>query len=240
MKNLRGRIFSIIGLNIFVLTVLTIGSVTAQKIRDTPVTTNVSGTGVQADPGAANYRIQSDLLGPYKNGIDAVESIIQTSFQPGDWIVNTLSSAKRSLLLDLRDPVTTTATLPFSYAQVPTRIIVKGHLTSATSFGQMTGLGTTFLAPMYVRFEFARSTYHLTMDHDPSNGTDYVLVTCTGVVDPLNPATSRCNQWRIEPSVTQADGQRKNIARLVRDGKAGSVDTLGDFYMSFTFSVNNP
>lgn len=240
MKNLTGNGFSTIGLSVFVLAVLAIQPAAAPRIRDTPVTTTIGGTGVLADPSVANYRIQSDLLGPYENNIDAVESIIQTSFQPGDWIVNTLSSARRKLLLDFRDPVTDTTIPPFMYALVPTRIIVKGHATSPTSFGQMTGLGTTFLAPMYTRFQFSGKTYHVTMDHAPSNGTDYVLVTCTGVVDPLNPATSKCNQWRIEPSVTQADGQRKNIARLIRDGKAGSVEFLGDFYMSFAFSVNNP
>lgn len=248
MKINAAKDFAIVTLSIMFVAGLTIGSAAAQKPSgDTPATSLIDGAGVYADPTVANYRVQSDQRGPYKNGIDSVSSIIQTNRgqNTGDWTVSTLTSAARALIVDLRDAVPgTNATPPFSYLEVPTRIIVKGHETSSTSFGRMIGLGATILAPMTVRFEFDRSSYRLNMDPNPASfllfpGTDYVRVTCTGVVDPSNPSQSQCNEWRVEPSVTQSDGQLKNKARLTRLSNKGDV-TLGDYYMSFAFRVTTP
>ena len=55
-------------------------------------------------------------------------------------------------------------------------------------------------------------------------------------------ASSKCNQWKIEPSVTQLDGERKNVAKLLKVAtKPRQTDQdMGDFYMSFTIHVTNP
>src|SRR5262249_49467466 len=106
----------------------------------------------------------------------------------------------------------------------------------------MRGLNSTLITPLVFRFDLNGNTYRIWMNSQSYPETNYGVITCTGVVDPNNPSTSQCNQWRIEPSVTQPDGQRKNIAKLVRaytsKGRAIEEDH-GDFYMSFSISFTN-
>jgi hypothetical protein len=108
----------------------------------------------------------------------------------------------------------------------------------------MSGLGSTLLSVLAVAFTYGGQSYAIRMN---SGGefpeTDYALITCTGVVDPANPSTSECNGWRIEPSVTQLDGQKKNVAKLVRlytVKRQQVTEDLGDFYMSFSMSFAKP
>jgi len=67
------------------------------------------------------------------------------------------------------------------------------------------------------------------------------VVRCVGVVSSTN---SQCNHWTIEPSVTQPDGQLKNIAKLVRvtTGKGNKIieEDHGNFYLSFSIDITNP
>src|SRR5262245_30482656 len=98
----------------------------AQKNRDTAVTTSIEGTGVLPDPTVFNYRIQSDLLGPYHNGIDSVGSVLQSG---GDWQLETHGSAVRSILLDFRDAVpNSNPSPPFAVGQAPTKVETKSYL----------------------------------------------------------------------------------------------------------------
>jgi len=216
----------------------------AQKTlkKSVPVTSTIEGSGALEDPTVFNYRIQSDLLGVYQNGVDSVVSVLQTG---GDWQLDALASPIRSVLLDFRDPVASSnATPPFSTAQTRAKVETKSYLLYGNGkVSGMTGLNSTLITPLIVRFDFGGNTYRVWMNSGTYPQTNYALVTCTGVVDPNNPSTSQCNQWRIEPSVTQPDGQRKNIVKLVRfyisRGKTIEEDH-GDFYMAFSIGITNP
>lgn len=210
------------------------------------VTTTIAGSGALTDPTVFNHRIQSDLLGPYHDGVGSVASQLQTG---GDYEVNALASTSRSMLVDLRDPVpNSNPGPPFSLAQVPAKVETKSYiLYGSGKVSGMKGLNSTLITPLLVRFDVNGSIYRLWMNSTNYPETNYALVTCTGVVDPNNPSTSQCNQWRIEPSVTQPDGQKKNITKLVRipNGKNGKPDfsieeAHGDFYMSFSINITNP
>jgi len=220
----------------------------AQKTQNrvVSVTTTIEGTGPLADPTIPNYRIQGDLLGPYHDGVNSVVSQLQ---EAGDYEVNTLASTSRSMLVDLRDPVpNSNPSPPFSLAQVPAKLETKSYiLYGSGKVSGMKGLNSTLITPLLVRFDVNGSIYRLWMNSTKYPETNYALVTCTGVVDPNNPDSSQCNEWRIEPSVIQPDGQKKNLTKLVRvpTGKNGKPDftveeSHGDFYVSFSINVTNP
>lgn len=210
--------------------------------RATPVTTTIAGAGVIADPTVFNYRIQSDLLGPYADGVSSVSSEIQTG---GDWRLDTLASTTRTLMFDFRDPVPgSNPNAPFMVANFPGMIETKSYLLYGNGkVAAMAGLNSTLLTPLLMRFDLNGSIHRIWMNSQTYPQTNYAVVTCTGVVDPNNPGTSQCNRWRIEPSVTQPDGQLKNIAKLVRvttsKGKTTETD-LGNFYLSFLIEITNP
>lgn len=241
MKNglsLVARIALCIGLTA-PLTSLATGSLSGRCPANVPVTSTLQGAGPFSIP---TYRIQSDLLGPYQNGVDSIISILQGC--SGDWLFDTGGSTSRTVLIDLRDPVRNSgATPPFAYQYLPPRIIAKAHETTAGSIMGMHGLNSSILSPLSAAFNYAGSSYGLRMNPLNWPQTNYALVTCTGVVDPTNPATSRCNQWTITPSVTQPDGELKSIAHLERlvtvKGKTTS-ENHGDYYISFSILVTNP
>jgi hypothetical protein len=66
---------------------------------------------------------------------------------------------------------------------------------------------------------------------------NWVQITCVAT-----DANSNCNQWKIEPSVTQLDGERKNVTKLLKvASKPNQSDVdMGDFYLSFSIHVTNP
>jgi hypothetical protein len=133
---------------------------------------------------------------------------------------------------------------PFSVEQIPAKVLTQSlFLYGNGKVSSMKGLNSTLLTPLLLRFDTGANSYRIRMSSLNYPETNYALVTCTGVVDPSNPTTSQCNQWRIDPSVTQPDGQTKNIAKLVRfytsRGKTIEEDH-GDFYMSFSMNITNP
>jgi hypothetical protein len=208
----------------------------------TPVTTTIDGGGVISDPTIFNYRIQSDLLGSYREGVDSVVSVLQPG---GDWQLDTTPSPNRKLLLDFRDSIASSnPSAPFSTALVPAKVETKSYLLYGHGMlDQMTGLNSTLITPLLVRFDYNGNSYRLWMSPYHYADTNNALVTCTGVADPTMPSTSKCVQWRIEPSVTQADGQEKNVARLIRfyTYKGKEIDeSHGDFYMAFSIGFTNP
>jgi hypothetical protein len=220
----------------------TVASAAAAPNKDVAVTSTLEGTGPLADPTVFNYRIQSDLLGPYHNGVNSVVSVLQGS---GDWQLDGLGSAIRSMMIDFRDPVpNSNPSPPFSVGQAPAKVETKSYeLYGNGKVSGMKGLNSTLITPLLLRFDLSGNTYRIWMSSQHYPETNFSLVTCTAVVDPNNPGTSQCNQWRIEPAVTQPDGQKKNIAKLVRfytsRGKTIEEDH-GDFYMSFAIGVTNP
>jgi len=205
---------------------------------DTPVTTVIEGLGVDTSP---TLRIQSDQVGPYKNS-STLQSIIQGI---GDWVLDTLnytSSPQRKVLIDLREPVPGSGPnggapiAPFAFQQVRARFISK----CSQYGGNMRTIpaGSTIYCPLAVAFDDASGVrYRLSMHADTFPEVNLVQVTCVAT-----DATSKCNQWKIEPSATQLDGERKNVAKLLKVAtKPRQADQdMGDFYMSFVIHVTNP
>jgi hypothetical protein len=203
---------------------------------DTPVTTTIDGLGINTMP---TLRIQSDQLGTYTNS-SSLQSLLQASL--GDWVVDMLnydSSPQRKVLIDLRDPVSGSSINPFGatgYQYVRARFIA-----TCSQYGiDMRIMQPNNLYPcsMAVAFDDASGVrYRLAENPNNFSETNVVQVTC--VATDVN---SKCNQWKIEPSVTQLDGERKNVAKLLKVAtKHGQTDQdMGDFYLSFTIHLTNP
>lgn len=148
-------------------------------------------------------------------------------------------------MFDFRDPVPgSNPNAPFLVANYPGMIETKSYLLYGNGkVAGMTGLNSTLVTPLIMRFDLNGSVHRIWMNSQTYPQTNYAVVTCIGVVDPNNPGTSQCNRWRIDPSVTQADGQLKNIAKLVRvsTSKGKTIETdLGSFYLSFSIEITNP
>ena len=207
---------------------------------DTPVTTIIDGLGVDTLP---TQRVQSDQLGAYTNS-SSLQSILQASL--GDWVLDTLnfnSTPQRKVLVDLRDPVPGSGPgggapiAPFAYQLVRARLISK-----CSEYGNdmrtIPG-GVTVQCPLAIAFVDAGGvSYRLAMNPNNFIEVNSVLVTCV-----TTDANSKCNQWRIEPSVTQfPSGETKNVAKLLKlAAKPNQTDQdLGDFYLSFTLHLTNP
>ena len=205
---------------------------------DTAVTSTIDGVGVDTLP---TLRIQSDQAGAYTNS-NALQSQIQGI---GDWeldMLNFNSSPQRKVLIDLRDPVPGSGpgggapVAPFAYQLVRARFIAK----CAEYGGDMRTIpgGATIYCPLAIAFDDASGVrYRLNMNPNNFIGTNPVQITCVAT-----DANSKCNQWKIEPSATQLNGERKNVATLLKVAtKPRQTDQdMGDFYMSFAIHVTNP
>jgi hypothetical protein len=237
------RIFSPASTILFLLALVATGLVlqTGAKAKppsDTPVTTTIDGLGVNTLP---TFRIQSDQLGAYRNS-SSLSSIIQGI---GDWeldMINFNSSPQRKALIDLRDPVPgsgpggTAPVAPFAYQLVRARFISK-----CTQNGidmRTMQPGNLYPCPLAVAFDDAGGVrYRLAANPSNFSETNWVQVTCVAT-----DTNAKCNQWKIEPSVTQLNGERKNVAKLLKVAtKPHQTDQdMGDFYLSFTIHVTNP
>ncbi len=205
---------------------------------DTPVTTTIDGLGVDTSP---TLRIQSDLGGSYKNS-SSTQSILQAS--AGDWVLDTLnfnSSPQRKIFIDFRDPVPGSApsggnpAAPFTYQLVRARFISK---CSQYGVDMRTVLGSsTVYCPLAIAFDDAGGVrYRLSMHANNFPEVNLVQITC------LANANSKCSQWKIEPSVTQPNGERKNVAKLLKvaTNPRQTDQDMGDFYLSFTIHLTTP
>ena len=206
---------------------------------DMPVTTVIDGLGVDTLP---TLRIQSDQLGAYHNS-SSLQSLLQASL--GDWVLDTLnynSSPQRKTLIDLRDAVPGSGpnggapTAPFAYQQVRARFIAK-----CSQYGtDMRNMqpNNFYPCPLAIAFDDAGGVrYRLSMHADNFPEVNLMQVTCVAT-----DTNAKCNQWKMEPSVTQLDGERKNVAKLLKVAtKPNQSDQdMGDFYMSFTIHLTNP
>jgi len=200
---------------------------------DKPVTTTIDGLGPATLP---TLRIQSDQLGAYSSVLQGVL---------GDWVLDTLnndSSPQRKVLIDLRDPVPGSApgggspVAPFTFQLVRARFIEQCSV-YGTDMRNMAA-GTTVYCPLVIGFDDANGVrYRLTMRQDNFPEVNLTQVTCEGA-----DGNAKCNQWRIEPSSTQLNGEVKNIAKLlsVATKPHQSDQDLGDFYLSFRIHLTNP
>ena len=209
------------------------------------VTSIIDGNGVNTSP---TLSIQSDQSGAYKtlsSGKSKLQSIIQGA---GDWeldLINFDSSPQRKVLIDLRNPVPGTGpnggapTNPFGatgYQMLRARFISKCSQ-NGIAFQTMQP-NTPYFCPMALAFDDASGTrYRLNNNPAVHSDTNWVQVTCV-----TTDTNAKCNQWKIEPSVTQPDGQVKNIMKLVKvpSKPNQSEQDLGNFYLSFSIHLTNP
>lgn len=206
---------------------------------DTAVTTTIDGLGVDTLP---TMRIQSDQLGAYRNS-SSLQSILQASL--GDWVLDMLnynSSPQRKVLIDLRDPVPGSGpgggapVAPFAYQSVRARFIAK-----CSQYGldmRTMQPNNLYGCPLAIAFDDASGVrYRLSMHADNFPELNLMQVTCVAT-----DTTGKCNQWKMEPSVTQLNGERKNVTKLLKvaTNPHQTDQDMGDFYMSFTMHVTNP
>jgi hypothetical protein len=205
---------------------------------DLPVTSSIDGLGTDFSP----WRIQSDQAGSYRNS-SSLSSILQAAL--GDWeldMLNFTSTPQRKVLIDFRDPVAGSGpnggapTAPFAYQQVRARFISK-----CSEFGgDMRTIpdGGIIYCPLAVAFDDASGVrYRLNMNSNNFPEVNLVQITCSGTN-----SSAKCNQWRIEPTAIQLNGERKNVGKLLKVAtRHGETDqNLGNFYLSFTIHVTNP
>lgn len=208
---------------------------------DTPVTTTIDGLGVNTLP---TLRVQSDQLGAYKNS-SSLSSIIQGI---GDWeldMINFNSSPQRKALVDLRDPVAGSGPnggAPINPFGAGGYQIVRARFISKCSQNGINFLNmqpnNIYPCPLALAFDDASGVrYRLTENPINFSETNWLQVTCLATG-----ANAKCNQWKIEPSVIQINGEQKNVAKLLKVAtKPRETDQdLGDFYLSFTIHVTNP
>jgi hypothetical protein len=206
---------------------------------DTPVTTTIDGLGVDTLP---SLRIQSDQAGSYRNS-SSLQSILQAA--AGDWVLDTLnynSSPQRKVLIDLRDAVPGSGPNGGApLAPFPSQLVRARFISKCSQYGvdmRTIAGGATAYCPLAIAFDDASGVrYRLTMHADNFPEVNLVQVTCVGTN-----SSARCNQWRLEPSVTQLDGERKNVTKLLKVAtKPNQSDQdLGDFYLSFGINLTNP
>jgi hypothetical protein len=194
--------------------------------RDVPATSTIA----DVDPvSGAVYRIGSDNLGSYKNGVNSVVSIVQAI---GDWELDTKSSTLRKVRVDLGDQVPGSGPAPpFQSAVLPVRFISK----CTTSMFTLT-VGQTIACPLAMSIVYNGTTYALRSDEPTAPGTDPVNWTCRAA------SSGKCTSFEMKPSVVQADGQLKNKMTLLKVAtKNNQADTpLAQYYMSFDVDVTTP
>jgi hypothetical protein len=197
--------------------------------KNTPVKSDLLGgaTGTNS--------IRSDGLGLYQNGVNGVVSILQSGF--GDWELDmSATKSTRKARIDFSDPLPgNPGAPPFVSALVKARLIAKASQINASSFAQMTGLGSTLLSPLSVAFAYNGAQYAIRMNAGNHPASDWVRVTCTGVVDAGNPGTSACNKWNVAPTGVY-DSIAKNVGYVERVGTPSTF--IGMFYFSLDLVVS--
>lgn len=200
--------------------------VTAGAQKDVPATSTIRD--IDQATGTV-FRIGSDSLGSYKNGVNSVSSIVQAI---GDWVLDTKSSSLRKVRIDLGDPVPGSGPDgPFQAATIPARFISK----CTTSMFTLT-VGQTIQCPLAISLDYNGTTYALRSAEPTAPGTDPVLWTCNAA------SGGKCTSFEMKPSVVQADGQLKNKMLLLKvSSKPNGTDTpLAQYYMSFDVVVTTP
>ena len=221
------KCFVILIFGLIVLSSATAAQKPPKGDSNVPATTTVFDAAADTSP----YRIQSDQLGTYANGIDSVVSIIQGI---GDWEMDAKSSSVRRVFIDFGDPASSGAEAPFGSAWVPTRFISK--CTDRGFKVRDMALGESRDCPLATSFDFGGSTYRITMNHANFVSTNYVSWTC------LATANGRCTGWEINPAGAQPSGELKARAQLIKVGtsRRNPDQFLGEFFFSFRISVTTP
>lgn len=211
--------------------VLTAGQLAAHGQKKPSSDTPATSTILDVDPvNGTVFKIGNDSLGPYRNNVDSVVSIVQGI---GNWVMDTNPSPLRRVRLDFSDPVPNTgANPPFQTAFVPLRFISK----CTTSIFTL-ALNQSISCPLALgAIQYNGQSYALRSESTNYPGTEPVTWTCNA-----RDAT-RCVSWTMTPSVVQADGERKIVMQLLKPAtRPRDADILlGRFYMSFHVNVTTP
>lgn len=205
------------------------GSEAAPPAKAVPATSTIS----DSDGSGTFFRVQSDSLGSYRNGVNSVESIIQPI---GDWELNATASTSRRVYIDFGDPVNPgDTTAPFPSAMVPARFISK-----CASLGlKMVDipLGQTRQCPLALSFNYSGVQYRIAMNPVNQAGSEYIQWTCMAAT------SGKCTSWVMTPSNVQATGERKARGQLIKitTARGKTVETLlGKFYFAFKVNVTTP
>jgi len=199
----------------------------APPAKDAPATSTIA----DIDPVSGMvFRVGSDSLGNYQNGVNSVSSIVQGI---GNWVLDTNPSPLRRVRIDLGDPVPNSgANPPLQAAFVPLRFISK----CTTSIFTL-AVTQSISCPLAIgAITYNGTTYALRSEQTNYPGTDPVIWKC------LARNATKCTSWEMTPSAIQADGQRKNVMQLLKPAaKPNQADQLlGRFYMSFKINVTTP
>ena len=195
------------------------------KTTNTPVTSTIQ----DADQNFVPFRIQSDLLGSYKNNSNSVISQIQGI---GDWELDMLASPTRRIFVDFGDPVAgndPSKPPPFSTAYVPARF-----LDQCSSDLRNLTLNSTQRCRMVIAVDYNSVRYSIRFNAINYPGTTEPLWTCTSA------PSGKCSSWRME---SDPSGTGKIIGQLLKITTSRNrtvEELLGKYYFSFAVQVTNP
>jgi len=216
-----------------------------------------------ADASGSVSDIQSDGLGPYFDGVEAVTSFLTTNGYNGivwgDWQFGTLNSTSRKVGLSFANPIqvanggTALPNPPFTMKNVVAH--VEDKCTQISNSLIAMSAGQTFPCPAIVHFfDTTGYEYRIFMAPNwtgpPTPETNFVQITCNGV------ASDGCNDWYIDPIPAGYDDgghpiPGAAIGRLLffgcsscpKGGGGGKVTddgNRGDYYFRFHFHLTRP
>ena len=234
---------------------LAVSAFAARPVADLPVTSTL------ADFDASNvaYFVQSDGLGPYKNGVDGVKSVLQggsLNGLSGDWDLDTYNANLKGPDNSLRhayitfssanavqpaDPGYTSPANPPFWGTQRLSMRFLAQCSAAPYYISVKAIKPGFPAycPLLMRFKVSND-YRLVMGHSTPNlaETQDVQISCNAV-----DASGNCNDWSVDstPPVSQGGGPGVNQvrARLTLLGKTTNTQE-GDFYFTFHIRITNP
>jgi hypothetical protein len=222
------RKLSVVCLSVLLVagTILVVGA--GKPIQDANATSTIQDTDTTS---GLPFRIGSDGLGVYKQGVNSVASVIQGI---GDWELDTKTSSLRRVRIDFGDPVIGSgANPPFQSAMVPTRFISKCASWNIFMPGMLVGQQAD--CPLALSITYDGTTYAVRTNENYA-GTEPARWTC------LARNSTKCVSWQMVPSVVQGDGQQKIRMQLIRiPARTRDPEVLlGQFYMSFKIDVTTP
>lgn len=200
--------------------------VSAQRIKDTPVTSTIKDTDGNLQP----FFIRSDLGGDYKNGLNSVVSRIQSI---GDWELDMLGSPTRKIYVNFGESVPNTnpnnLPPPFLINNVPARFLAQ-----CSSDLRNLALNASQSCRMVVAIDYNSVRYSIRFNSAAFPGTGEPLWTCASVA-----ATGKCSGWRME---SDPNGTGKIIGQLLKISTRRNTpdEPRGKYYFSFRVDTANP
>jgi hypothetical protein len=180
----------------------------------------------------AGFTIQSDGLngGWYfstSSGNDVIDSEVYSD--SGDWVLDTLGSTTRRVLIILNPVSGNTSGRPFEAAVVRARLInCNAPGLDTDSFWDALPGGATIECNLRVRFLYNRKEYVLLMNGTVGTSrTTVACVTAEGTV---------CDHWTSSLGTPEAPGQ----GMLQSVSKNGTITDLGLYYVSYSAEVVRP